>query len=410
MAERVQNFRDDSRDVEPTVARRIGAGVFRSDHPFQAAAYDVKLSPGRSTDASHVSWLTSERGVLMLADLLPMEVIQEGPLEASFHLPAGWESSPVVPLSGGRYSIEDPMNAVLIVGPSLKSHSKTVGATRLNVIVSGKWNFGIQKATEAAAKVFKKYLELTQFKLPTPSALLIMPMPSQKGAETWQAQTRGSTLLLLINQHADFKNWIGQLEVIFTHELLHLWVPNALKLKGDYDWFFEGFTLYQALLTALDLKVISFDEYLNTLGRVYDSYRAQQDRLSLIEASEQRWTGAASIVYDKGMLLAFLYDLKLRAETRGESGLSDRYADLFRKYASKTVDANEAIMSLLISSPATEALLKSYVEGRGQIQLSETLKEHGITLETESVHTFLKVAPNPTKDQRRVLKSLGYRQ
>lgn len=410
MAERVHNFRDDSRGVEPAAARKIAAGVFRADHPLHAAIYEVKLSLGRSSDAAHVSWLTSDGGVLMLADLLPMEIIQEGPLDASFDLPNGWEVSPLVPLSARLYSIEDPMNAVWSVGPSLKSHSKTVGGTRLEVVVSGAWNFRIERATEAAAKVFKKYVELTRFKLPSRSAVLIRPMPSLKGAETWQAQTRGSTLLLLIDQRADFKNWVGQLEVIFTHELLHLWVPNALNLKGDYDWFFEGFTLYQALLTALDLKVISFDEYLNTLGRVYDSYRAQPDRLSLTEASEQRWTGAASTVYDKGMLLAFLYDLKLRAETRGESELSDRYPELFRKYASKTLNANEAIMSVLISSPATEALLKSYVEGRGQMQLSETLKQHGIALETEGVHTYLKIAPNPTRDQLRVLKSLGYRQ
>ena len=56
--------------------------------------------------------------------------------------------------------------------------------------------------------------------------------------------------------------------VIFTHEILHLWVPNSLKLEGDYDWFFEGFTLYVALRTALELKIITFDGFLNTLGGV----------------------------------------------------------------------------------------------------------------------------------------------
>ena len=48
-------------------------------------------------------------------------------------------------------------------------------------------------------------------------------------------------------------------------------MPNSLKLEGDYDWFFEGFTLYTALRTALELAVIDFKEMLNTLGRVYDS-------------------------------------------------------------------------------------------------------------------------------------------
>ena len=83
-------------------------------------------------------------------------------------------------------------------------------------------------------------------------------------------------------------NWKGQLEVIFSHEVLHLWVPNALQLRGDYDWFFEGFTLYTALLTALDLKAIDFREYLDTLARVYDSYISYPNVLSLIEAHHSR--------------------------------------------------------------------------------------------------------------------------
>ncbi|HEX7295836.1 MAG TPA: hypothetical protein VF251_08810, partial [Pyrinomonadaceae bacterium] len=187
------------------------------------------------------------------------------------------------------------------------------------------------------------------------------------------------------------------------------WVPNALRLKGVYDWFFEGFTLYQALVTAVDLRVISFDEYLNTLARVYDSYRSKPDRLSLIEASEQRWTGATSAVYDKGMLVAFLYDLLLRSESGGKSRLSERYADLFRRYASKTVDANEAIMSLLGLSTPTADLLKPYVQEHRPIELNETLRRYGFVLQTSSGLTELKIASTPTPEQLRLLRSLGYR-
>jgi len=273
--------------------------------------------------------------------------------------------------------------------------------------MSGTWMFSPNKVTEAAAQVLKEYLKLTRFPLPNPR-LLIAPLP-KGGPDSWQAQARGSTLLLLIDPRANYKNWIGQLKVILTHELLHLWVPNALTLKGDYDWFFEGFTLYQALITALDLRVISFDEYLNTLARVYDSYRTKPDRLTLIEASEQRWTSATSTVYDKGMLVAFIYDLRLRFESRGQSKLSDTYAELFRKYVSKTVDANEAIMALLTASVSTGALLKSYVEERRPLELNGTLREYGLVLQTDGGQTDLKIVNNPTSQQLLLLKSLGYR-
>ncbi len=68
------------------------------------------------------------------------------------------------------------------------------------------------------------------------------------------------------------------------------------------------------------------------MARVYDSYRSQpdHDRLSLIDASERRWTAAPSFVYDKGMLVAFIHDLMLRQLTRNEASGADVYPQLFR--------------------------------------------------------------------------------
>jgi len=107
--------------------------------------------------------------------------------------------------------------------------------------------------------------------------------------------------------------------------------------------------------------------------------------------------------------VAFIYDLRLRFESRGQSKLSDTYAELFRKYVSKTVDANEAIMSVLGFSPATRELLKSYVGGHQTLRLDQTLGQYGFFLQPEGRLTDLKIANHPTTDQIRLLRSLGYR-
>ena len=110
---------------------------------------------------------------------------------------------------------------------------------------------------------------------------------SASGAKSWSAETRGSNLVLLANNSPSAKFSLGQLSVVLCHELFHAWVPNALSLDGNYDWFFEGFTLYQALCGAVRLGLIDFQEYLDTLGRVYDSYLLARESgdLSLLEAS-----------------------------------------------------------------------------------------------------------------------------
>jgi predicted metalloprotease with PDZ domain len=100
---------------------------------------------------------------------------------------------------------------------------------------------------------------------------------------------------------------LAQISTPLTHELFHLWVPNALTLEGDYDWFYEGFTVYQAARTAVRLDLLTFPEFLNAIGRAYDAANAQTNSISLIEASSRRWTTGQSAVYSKSMVvLSFL--------------------------------------------------------------------------------------------------------
>ena len=50
----------------------LAPGEFQSNEKFSRFSYEVNLAePLVPAELSHVSWLNSERGVLMLADLLP---------------------------------------------------------------------------------------------------------------------------------------------------------------------------------------------------------------------------------------------------------------------------------------------------------------------------------------------------
>ena len=52
------------------------------------------------------------------------------------------------------------------------------------------------------------------------------------------------------------------------------------------------------------------------------------------------------------MLVAFLYDLKIRKESGGATTLADRYRELFGGRVAANVSGNEAIIALLDSAPA----------------------------------------------------------
>jgi predicted metalloprotease with PDZ domain len=319
-------------------------------------------------------------------------------------LPPGWlvESS-LSPDTNGNYEVLEPEKAVFIAGDSLHKTSNT----SLELVVTGTWPFKDTKAFDAATQVIKQYTALTGFSLPgTP---LIVVAPFSFGGSKWKAETRGATVMLLIDPATHFDTWIGQLKVILTHEILHLWVPNSLLLEGDYDWFFEGFTLYTALRAALDLKVINFKGFLETLAGAYDAYISNPDDVSLIQASETRWTRGFNQVYVKGMLVAFLYDLKIRKQSGGKAALADRYRELFDGRIAANTNGNKAIIALLDAGPAMSGFGKLYVENNTKLELEQLLPAYGLTLDTSGRKSQLQVSRSLSADQKQLLRSLGHR-
>jgi hypothetical protein len=397
IAERVDRFR-----ANGTYVHMVAMGEFRSAVPATELDYVVHMRRPSPGDVAYVTWLTEDHGFLMFGDLLPqgMEAIS-----VEIALPAGWAvHAAIAPDENGVYQISEPDEAVFFVGRSIRKTSNK----ELDSFLTGTWSFKDSVAAKAAARVFERYLDLTAFKLPSRPVVMIAPLPVATGATKWKSQTRGSTVLLLIDPQAPAANWKGQLEIIFAHEALHLWVPNALPLQGDYDWFFEGFTLYIALLTALDLKAIDFREYLATLARVYDSYLSYPNVLSLVEASERRWTHPWPVVYDKGMLVAFLYDLLLRRESGGKTTLASRYRELFSPGIAERGDGNAVIIRLLSSSPAANELAAAYISGKKDLELEPFLASYGLVLDTTLKSSRLDVNKKVDGDQKRLLKSLGY--
>lgn len=407
LAERVDEFQAFAESGKDARAKKSATGEFQSEIDATRILYLVRLSNPRASDLPHASWLAEDRGFLMFADVLPVDIAS---VSAEFVVPGGWTvESSITPDSNGRYEVLAPEKSVFFIGRSFRKASKSVGGMMLETVVNGAWRFNEDDALNAATEVIERYLALTGFRLPGKSVIMIATSPVALGNSIWKAETRGSSVVVLMDPAARSKNSLGQVRVIFTHELLHLWVPNSLKLEGDYDWFFEGFTLYMALRTALELKVINFKGFLTTLSGVYDAYAAHPEKLSLIEESERRWTTAGSQVYVKGMLVAFLYDLIVRKESGGKTTLAAVYRDLFNGGVTDGADGNEAIIRVLGSSPASKDFVKAYVENSKEIELEQLLPAYGLQLDSSGKTLQLRVSRELNDDQKQLLRSLGYR-
>jgi len=392
---------------ESEKVNNLAPGEFRSESRVTRASYMINIAPRSASDLPHISWLTNDGGILMLADLLPdLSEIKQG-VAIEFDLPAGWQVYSSISPLGKDFVLNAPDRAVFMIGRDLRLTSKKDNGTELRLVTQGEWKFSDKDVLADGLKVLHNYQQLTGFKLRFTPTLFVAAF--NIAGSNWKAETRGSTSMLLLNSQGSWKNWRAQLAIVLTHELFHLWVPNSLQLTGDYDWFFEGFTSYIALQEALKLKLIRFQEYLNSIGRVYDSYLSVSDDKSLLEPSESRWTTSSSAVYDKGMLVAFIYDLLLRHESGAASSLADRYRRLFPKFVDEPADANAVIIQALTSSPETSEFSKSYIESRNRLELERILPSLGIEVNRTSSPTVLKVSKELRDDQKKLLRSLGYR-
>ena len=405
LGDRIQNLRFTSGGA-PIASQRTGPAEFNTASSATTFAYEVNLRvPANPHDGTHISWCDEQRGYLMLGDLLPD--FPAGKMQVELSLPPGWQAASSTTRNlRGWYEVTDKATVVFLIGRDLKQKQKRIGSVDFTFVTAGVWSLSSASVINNATRIIKDRSKYTGFEPRGPVTVMLAPFPVN--ARGWSAETRGNNVVMLAN-NAAFSS--AQLSVVLCHELFHLWIPNALSLTGDYAWFYEGFTLYQALCTAVRLGLVDFHEYLATLGRVYDSYRQASEghNQSLLAVSEHRWTSGGSFVYDQGMLVAFLCDLKLRREVR--DGLDVVYRKLLRDFSnsSEQVDGNEAIIRLLTAQTSDERFVRHYLEGTGQIDLDTALRDYGLRVVNSGGQSLLEIIDPLSNEQRELLTGLGYR-
>jgi predicted metalloprotease with PDZ domain len=424
---RIQAFRLFDGAGAEVVTRAIGPGQFRAQAPATKFRYEVDLTPPlRSTDAARVSWLNSERGLLMLRDLLPGRGSTDqsaGRVTVRLNLPQGWlahtnESENV----REEFEIADADVAVFAVGQNLRISTSSVSGLNLSFVAAGDWAFRDSEALELAGKVLKAHREMFGSSPTRRATLILFPFPQSAAADNWSAETRGFSVALLTGKLPSKVAALAQLSAPLTHEFFHFWVPNGLNLVGDYDWFYEGFTVYQAAQVAVRLGLLTFPEFLNAISRAYDGYALSldRDRWSLVEASRRRFTVGSSAVYSKSMLVAFLYDLSLRSLSRNKRSLDDVYHNILRDYGYQETraragssqgegsDGSEAVLKSLNAFSGMQEFGGSLIAKPASINLAERLAPFGLRVETFGLRTRISVGDSLTRQQRDLLHDLGY--
>ena len=192
--------------------------------------------------------------------------------------------------------------------------------------------------------------------------------------------------------------------------MFHLWIPNGLSLSGNYDWFYEGFALYQSLRTGVATNTIGFDNYLDTLSRAHAIDAGQPMKLSLINSSKNRFSGTNTQVYARGMLVAFLCDVALLQNSEGRRSVENILREIYQKHqnSGSRIDGNEAVLAAFGKYPELRPITERYVMGNERIEWAEYLRFAGLEAGESPNASRLKVLKKLTSRQKDLLDKLGY--
>ncbi len=105
--------------------------------------------------------------------------------------------------------------------------------------------------------------------------------------------------------------------------------------------------------------------------------------LSLIAPSPEKFANAANydLIYRKGMLVAALYDLQLRWQSRNRFDLADVMKDFYQKNAFTGGEVgNQEVLQEMESVGDFARLIRDDIAGVQQINLAERVKIYGLVI------------------------------
>lgn len=412
---RVSDLNLTNKSGQSISVKKLIDGEYLADDEASAWSYQINLNPPQDETAmAHISWLKNEQGILMLDDLLPQFIGENNqPLGTNikFELPKDWKIlSSEKSLTENIFRTRNVEKAIFLVGKNWREREISNKNLALNLAISDEWNFTDAEAVEMISEIFAVYQKLFGEIQIEKVQISLVHFPKEIKFGRWEAETRGANLTIF-SSDMPFKTLSRQrLHEQLRHELFHLWIPNNLALMGNYAWFYEGFTVYQSLKTGVQMNQIRFEDFLDTLSQAFQTDNFQTQKISLIEASKNRWNDANPNIYARGMLVAFLCDVILLRENKGKIEVADIFRQLYKlhRLPNKVQDGTIAVLDILGVYPKLQPIIEKYIKGIEKIDWQADLESVGIEMSKTDAATKLSIKAKLNGRQKDLLDKLGY--
>ena len=229
--ERINFYDSQNREIG---YRQIAGGAYLTEKPAAAFSYEIKIQvPKNNLTTAHISWLSGEKGILRLNDLLPVFNENFSAQVLFDELPSDWKiSSGEKRLENNLFFSDRPENAVFVIGKGWKDQIFKVSRSTVKLAIDDRWEILGSDAEKITGDILSEY-EKTFGAIPAENLhLILMRFPGNAGFERWRAQTFGGNVLIM-SAPTTFQSQNRQrLQEQLRHELFHLWMPVNLESVG----------------------------------------------------------------------------------------------------------------------------------------------------------------------------------
>ncbi len=213
---------------------------------------------------------------------------------------------------------------------------------------------------------------------------------------------------------------------VAAHEFYHIITPLNIHSEeiGNFDyanpkmsrhlWLYEGVTEYTAHYVQLRQKLRTEKEFMDEMhDKIRTSRHYFNDTLSFTEMSLgclDKYENQYQNVYEKGALIGFCLDVKLRELSEGKKGLQDIVNTLAAKYPKDKSFKDESLIPEIVSLtyPAIDTFFQNYITGIKPLPLETVFDKIGYKYQTKTFSTnfsfgSLRMIRNPKNNRLIVL-------
>ena len=380
--------------------------------------FEMRLSQvsGAARDPGNyalTSSLSRETGFFLLSDLLPEICIsnqcQNNNLQLFLQPPAEWSAASTESKTDDFYTISDWRKTTFFIG-KLRRKTLQVNQMTVEVAIAGEHSIRDEEVMNIAKAIADEQSKMLGITNKNNYLVTLAPFPIPITGLRSSALTRGRTVIMMMNAEPNEKLALKHFQKHLAHEMFHYYLPEGFNVRENFDWFWEGFTRYIALLTLHRLRMFDLPAMLEEMSYEYQFYASNplRNKLSLVDLSPEKFANPASyeLIYHKGTLVAWLYDLELRTQTDGRKNVLTVIRDLNQIYGNFQKEmGNREIIEVLATAAKLDSFMNDYIKGTKEIDLTDRLKKYGLSVEGNM--SRLSIKPKWSKKQQALIEGLS---